>query len=101
MRERCWTVRPACASPSTPRPARSVIAACGVLLKLCARLSATATTTPVMSAGRTVVPSIATPCRRDRTDDELFEHGSIEISKLPEVQAGLAHLVLAKLGQQR
>jgi len=47
-----------------------------------------------------VVLSIAPPYIRDRTDDKLFERRSIKISKLLEVQASLAHLVLAKLGQQ-
>jgi hypothetical protein len=46
-----------------------------------------------------VVLSIAPPYVRDRTDDKLFERRSIKISKLLEVQASLAHLVLAKLGQ--
>src|SRR5688572_5818483 len=44
--------------------------------------------------------SIAPPCLRDRTDDDLFERRPIKISKLLEVQARLAHLVLAKPGQQ-
>src|SRR6185436_10040582 len=48
----------------------------------------------------TVVLSIAPPYLRDRTDDKLFERRSIKISKLLEVQASLAHLVLAQLGQQ-
>jgi hypothetical protein len=43
---------------------------------------------------------MAPPYLRDRTDDKLFECRSIKISKLLEVQARLAHLVLAKLGQQ-
>ena len=49
--------------------------------------------------GAVVIP-IATPYRRDRTNDKLFERRPIKISKLLEVQATLAHLVLAKLGQQ-
>lgn len=47
-----------------------------------------------------VVLSVAPPNVRDRTDDKFFEHRSIKISKLFEVQARLGHLVLAKLGQQ-
>src|SRR5688500_5442354 len=37
---------------------------------------------------------------RDLTHNKLFEHRLIKISKLFEVQTGLAHLVPAKLGQQ-
>src|SRR5688572_21558805 len=50
--------------------------------------------------GGAVVLSIAPPYLRDRPDDKLFERRSIKISKLLELQANLAHLVLAKLGQQ-
>src|SRR5512145_1200912 len=47
-----------------------------------------------------VVLGIAPPYPRDRTGNKLLEHRSIKISKLLEVQARLAHPVLAKLGQQ-
>src|SRR5687767_5656818 len=53
---------------------------------------------PIINA---VVLSIPLPYLGDRTDDKLFERGSIEIGKLLEVQASLAHPVLVKLGQQR
>jgi hypothetical protein len=43
---------------------------------------------------------MAPPHLRDRTDDELFDRGSIKIGKLLEVQAQTPHLVLAKFGQQ-
>src|SRR5688500_17597311 len=49
---------------------------------------------------RRVCLSIAPSCLRDRTDDKLLERRSIKVSKLPEVQARLAHPVLAKPGQQ-
>src|SRR5687768_8395382 len=45
-------------------------------------------------------PSMAPLDLRERTEDKLFERRSIKISKLSEVQANLAHPVLAKLGQQ-
>src|SRR5262245_46358585 len=43
---------------------------------------------------------MASPDVRDRPDDKLFERRPVEISKLLEVEANLAHPVLAKLGQQ-
>src|SRR5437868_7956137 len=45
MRERCLTVAPACASPSTPRPASNVIRASLGLLNVCSALRLTAFTT--------------------------------------------------------
>jgi hypothetical protein len=49
--------------------------------------------------GAVVLP-IAPLYLRDRTNDKLFERRPIKIRELLEVQANLAHLVLAKLGQQ-
>src|SRR5207302_4839955 len=45
MRERCLTVAPACASPSTPCPASNVIRASWGLLNVCSALRLTAFTT--------------------------------------------------------
>ena len=53
----------------------------------------------VKTVSGAVVLSIAPPYVRDRTDDKCFERQSVNISKLLEVQASLAHLVLAELGQ--
>src|ERR1043166_2911354 len=48
IRERCLTVAPACASPSTPCPANNVIRSSLGLLNVCFALRLTALTTPGM-----------------------------------------------------
>src|SRR5689334_18558660 len=59
MRERCWTVTPRWASPSTPRPARSRMPSWLTLLNRCVVSRLTATTVPLFIGN--VVPSIGCP----------------------------------------
>ncbi|MDP7305097.1 MAG: hypothetical protein QGG09_18460 [Pirellulaceae bacterium] len=47
-RERCFTVLPKCASPSTPKPAKSLMLSQLGLLNVCVALMLTAVTVPVI-----------------------------------------------------
>src|SRR5436309_10124365 len=54
MRDRCFTVSPACASPSTPYPARNWMLPSLGLVSVCVALRLTAFTTPAI---RVLVPA--------------------------------------------